>query len=193
MLSVPTIKKLFVEDASDELDGEAHALFYRLFVENKNDKMIDTALDELRLSTEAIAKHLSHPNGLIVVDLVELGNLERLKKVHAILGDNLMKNIVLVGDKNAIESAIGEKIEIIKYFMSIDGVKNEYISNKELIYRCIYWMSTIDDNESVVSYLRKELNLNEEKLKELQEYKFDSESYYFEKSISDEAIIRLLK
>ena len=49
-------------------------------------------------------------------------------------------------------------------------IVQEYVSNKELLWRCLYWVIDCHD-ESVASYIMKELDLNEEKLKDLQLYK----------------------
>merc|ERR1712228_800209 len=98
---------------------------------------------------------------------------------------------------NGIDYAIYmERIDKVKYLMSFDEIKKEYEIKKHLRWRCVYWNSKRYD-ESIASYLMKELDLNEEKLKDLQSYKYekaaDDQYDYSTKTISDEATAKLLK
>merc|ERR1712228_381501 len=106
---------------------------------------------------------------------------------------------------NGLEYAIErKKIDIIQYLFSFDDIQKEYAPNKELTWRCAWYMSRWYD-ESVASYLMKILDLNEERLRELQKFKcaqpddyepYDDEFGYYYKywneTIDDDDINLLL-
>merc|ERR1712190_526419 len=98
-----------------------------------------------------------------------------LKKTCDVFGEKSFIQQVLLSDgcnKNAIEYAIEEKkLETVKYLLSFDAAKKAIVSNAELLWRCVFWMLREYD-ESIASYLLKELELNEEKLKGIQKFEF---------------------
>merc|ERR1712228_345598 len=128
----------------------------------------------------------------------------RLKKLLSLIGQKEFIQNVLMSDGNnvnGLEYAIKEKkIDIIQYLFSFDDIQKEYETNKELLWRCVYWMG-YEYDESVAWYLMKKLNLNEEKLRELQNFKcakpehddYDYEyNAYWSKSIDDNHVDLLL-
>merc|ERR1712228_1162449 len=134
--------------------------------------------------------------------LISTGNpVKRLKKLCSLVEEKEFVQGVFFCDaksnKNALETAICQKLlPAVEYFMSFKGIKIEYATNEELVWRCVYWIS-VNYNESVAMCLIKELDLNEDRLKKLKSFKCqksDSETFkYSEKTISDEAIEKLLK
>merc|ERR1712228_683064 len=109
--------------------------------------------------------------------VIKCNTLRRVKKLFGLIGQKVFIQNVLVSDgdrnMNGLEYAIWEKnIDIIQYLFSFDDIQKEYASNKELIWRCVWYMSgKYDYDESVSSYLMKALDLNEEKLRDLQKFK----------------------
>merc|ERR1712228_975735 len=135
----------------------------------------------------------------IVGQVILCNTFNRLKKLFETIGQKVFIQNVMKSDghhRNALEWAISEKkFDIIQYLFSFDEIQNEYASNTDLIWRCVWWMSRKDYyNESVASYLMKELNLNEEKLKELQKFKCTKpeNKRYWNYTIYDKAVNLLL-
>merc|ERR1712228_416865 len=140
----------------------------------------------------------------IIGQVIVENTLNRLKKLLSLIGQKEFIQNVLMSDGNnvnGLEYAIKEKkIDIIQYLFSFDDIQKEYAANKELIWRCVYHMSgKYDYDESVASYLMKSLNLNEEKLRELQKFKCtkpgNADQYdikYWNETIDDKAVNLLL-
>merc|ERR1712228_101697 len=76
--------------------------------------------------------------------------------------------------QNGIEHAIKRQgMETIQFLFSFAETKKKYESNTELIWRCVYWAGYIRYyDKSVSSYLMKELSLDEDKLRDLQKFKY---------------------
>merc|ERR1712228_286847 len=131
----------------------------------------------------------------IVGQVISENALNRLKKLLGLIGQKIFIQNVLISDdvynRNGLEHAIVyKKFDIIQYFFSFDDIQKEYASNKEMIWMCMWYMS----GRSVASYLMKTLNLNEEKLRELQKFKCTKpeNKYYWNKTINDKAVNLLL-
>merc|ERR1712228_103310 len=153
------------------------------------------------MNTEKCDKHN------IVGQVIYYQTLNRLKKLFEFIGQKAFIESVLISDgdnMNGLEYAIQKKkIDIIQYLFCFDDIQKEYASNKELIWRCVWWMSGgYRYDESVALYLMKTLDLNEEKLRELQKFKCakpdnaDEYDRYYNKywnyTIDDDAINLLL-
>merc|ERR1712150_253336 len=125
----------------------------------------------------------------------------KLKKLCSLVGEKEFVRGVFVSDpksnKNALENAIYKpRLPAVEYFVSLKGVKIECATNEELVWRSLYWLNE-NYYKSVAVHLMKELDLNEDRLKKLKSFKCqksDNETFkYSEKTISDEAIEKLLK
>lgn len=135
----------------------------------------------------------------IVGQVIYYNTLKRLKKLFDLIGQKISIQNILISDdennQNGLEYAIKKnKIDIIQYLFSFDDIQKEYATNKELIWRCAWRMSGYYYDESVASYLMKTLNLNEEKLRELQKFKCTKpeSKYYWNYTINDKAVNLLL-
>merc|ERR1712228_375234 len=222
LLQLSGVKSLYDDESNDSIEETAkpiHRILYILLIKNTNDEIVDEALTKLRLTKEIISKYFNYDypaepekefssyaadyqNERIIGQVVKYRGLSRLQKLSNMILEKKFVEGTLMSDgnnKNAVEYAIYEKkIDVIKFLMSFNEIKQEYVSNKGLLWRCIYWINERYD-ESVASYLMKELDLTEDKLKDLQTYQFvkydtdQKESYYFDKSITDEMISKLLK
>merc|ERR1712228_727145 len=165
-------------------------LLYHTFFTCKNDELVDFVLKEFDFDETEIIKlsNYRYPKPTkkfnddafyayhkcnIVGQVIKCNTLRRVKKLFGFIGQKVFIQNVLVSDgdrnMNGLEYAIWEKnIDIIQYLFSFDDIQKEYASNKELIWRCVWWMSGRRNyDESVTSYLMKTLNLNPEKLREL--------------------------
>merc|ERR1712154_664125 len=99
----------------------------------------------------------------------EFDGLERLVSY---IGDKaLVESILRLDTINGLEQAIiKKKVEMIKYLMELDGIKNWVVTNQDMMKRCLYWMCEHYD-KSVAAYLLKTLGINEDIINELQKHK----------------------
>merc|ERR1712154_213907 len=106
-----------------------------------------------------------------------------------------------MGNINAIEIVLWKNNEeIMKYLMSIEGVKERYLNDMEIRWRLVFRLNQ-KYNKQMARYLMNTLELNEEKLKTLQQYQCRDESNkcgpngwkYWLCKISDDAIKQLLQ
>merc|ERR1712228_915062 len=189
---------------------------YILFVHCSNGEMIDEVLKALNFDKKVISEYIDYKyqnpkmqfdaNAVkydewnIIGNILKLQTLNRLKRLTEFISEQQLIEGALVSDKNGkngFEYALCKKqIDVVKFLMSFHEMKKEYVSNKELLWRCIYWM-TVEYDESIALYLMNVLNLNEAKLKELQSFQFsksenDEKSVYSDKKISDEVVTKLL-
>merc|ERR1712228_455052 len=101
--------------------------------------------------------------GNIVAKVIFKNKLPRLQRLVEFIPKKQFIEQILNPDEenmNGLEYAIKlKKIDVIKYLFSFDDIKKEYMSNKELIWRSVFWMNEYND-KSVVEYLTKALKLN---------------------------------
>merc|ERR1712228_108289 len=166
--------KAFYKDKENE--WMRFRLVYRTFVYCKNDEIVDAVLKEFNFDKTEIIK-------LINTEKYNKENIVGSAMTEMYYSLNRLKKLFeLIGQKAFIENAL----------------------KKELIWRCVGWMSRdyYRYDESIALYLMKTLNLNEDKLRELQKFKCakpdnydaDDERYmkYWNESIVDDAINLLL-
>merc|ERR1712228_20806 len=135
----------------------------------------------------------------IVEEVIKFNTLNILKKLFGLIGQTVFIQNALFSDgnnMNGLERAINEKkCDIIQYLLSFDEIQKEYETDKELIWRCVWRISYKSFyDESVALYLMEKLNLNEEKLRELQKFKCTKPENkpYWNMIIDDEAVNLLL-
>merc|ERR1712228_762344 len=203
--------KAFYKDKENE--WMRFRLVYRTFVYCKNDEIVDAVLKEFNFDKTEIIKLINtekyNKENIVGSAMTEMYySLNRLKKLFELIGQKAFIENALKSDgfnKNYLEYAIAnENLDFVQYLFSFDDIQKEYASNKELIWRCVWWMSRdyYRYDESIALYLMKTLNLNEDKLRELQKFKCakpdnydaDDERYmkYWNESIVDDAINLLL-
>merc|ERR1712228_1152164 len=221
LASFEDIKAVYMNKENDKI---RFRLVYHALTGCKNDDIFDAVLKEFNFDKTEIIKlmNFKYPPPAkkfgygeykyrtlnIVGQVISENTLNRLKKLLSLIGQKEFIQNVLMSDGNnvnGLEYAIKEKkIDIIQYLFSFDDIQKEYETNKELVWRCVFWMSHENyHDEYVASYLMKTLNLNEEKLRELQKFKCirtesenaDEYKYYYEywnKSIDDDDVNLLL-
>merc|ERR1712228_170671 len=182
-------------------DKLLHRLIHHSFFKCANVKIVDLVLRKLNITNDKMIEFVNYKDDKknIVGQVIYHRTLNILKKLFEEIGQLAFIKNVLISDgmynRNALEYAImKKKIDIIQYLFSFDDIQKEYATNKDLIWRCVWYMSGGNYDESVASYLMKEFNLNEEKLRELQKFKCKKpeSKYYWNKTIDDKAIGLLL-
>eukprot|EP01083_Nonionella_stella_P191098 707518_1 len=202
---------------TDELRLLFRLLFW-LFCKCDSEEMIDFALDKLNISKERIIEILSYKctkpddyvsdafdyhNYNIVGRIVWFNKLKFLKKMANIIGDQVFIEHVFQPDGvniNALEFAIWKnQLEVMKYLMSFQKIKERCLTDKEVLWRTVYSMNRAYDAD-MVKYVMNELQLDETKLREVQSFTCEDKSNEFGPKartiwaykISDEAIIKIL-
>eukprot|EP01083_Nonionella_stella_P110064 321828_1 len=202
---------------TDELRLLFRLLFW-LFCKCDSEEMIDFALDKLNISKERIIEILSYKctkpddyvsdafdyhNYNIVGRIVWFNKLKFLKKMANIIGDQVFIEHVFQPDGvniNALEFAIWKnQLEVMKYLMSFQKIKERCLTDKEVLWRTVYSMNRAYDAD-MVKYVMNELQLDETKLREVQSFTCEDKSNEFGPKartiwaykISDKAIIKIL-
>ena len=190
LMSLPMVAARYEgKDENEETQKAMYRLLYFVFV-RADDKLKDAVLSYFNFDDDTIAKMLKYKypkeeirdafhgiefhNWPIVGRVIFENTLDRLKEIARYYSEKQFVDHVVVpnGDNvNGVEYAIRKKkIDILEHLFSFNEIKSEYLSDKELIWRCVCWMNEAYD-ESVAGYLVKELSLNQEKLKEIQAFK----------------------
>merc|ERR1712228_584732 len=167
-------------DSSNKDEKTEMAIFrllYILMIKIDDNKIVDEVLKALNFNGEIIGKYLNfhypkteqdfHQNALkfdqfqIIgrIILIKSNPLITLKKLSSLVAEKEFVKGALISDsgynKNALEHAIcKQKKNVIEYLMSFKDIKTECSTNKELVWRCIYWMDK-NYNQSVAVYLMK--------------------------------------
>lgn len=169
MMSIKEIRNAFKNESS------LNILMKWLFVYNQYPQMVDIVMEALKLTPKKISDLLLMDDSEFSMQyMVRFNVLEMFQKLESIIGEQVFVKLMLKMDKklssNALERAIFAKnVSIIEYFVSFDGVKKEYESNKQLMAECVRFMHKYY-NESIVSVILTAFNWNKEKLKEIQSW-----------------------
>merc|ERR1712228_864063 len=224
MLTLAPIKAMYDPNNDDiNIQQNVYRVIYVIFCKSNeyNHMHFDTVLTALGLTGEVIAKYFkfdypkrdmskkwdytiaTYDEDEIISRIVLRSSYRQkyLTKLCSLVEEKEFVRGVFVSDsksnRNALEHAIHKQLlSMVEYFMSLKGIKIEMVTNDELLWRCIYWLNEKYD-KSIAVHLIKELDLNEDKLKKLKNFKCqtsDNEAFkYSDKTISDEAIDKLLK
>ena len=134
-------------------------------------KTINVLVDLLKLTQEKVKEVFNYHHGDEgSIDIVTIspscGNVEVLQRIHDILGkDEFCKRILRKQNNrfyrvNAVECAVDQnETEVLKYFMSFEVIKHEYINNKDMTWRLVYKMSDKEVRENTIKCVVNELNL----------------------------------
>ena len=170
MMSIDAVCNCFQQNES-----RLNELICGLFVRNRYPKMVDIVMESLKLTPKIISDALLWKESKFsMLDMVILNVLEMFQKLASIVGEQVFVKLILKKDRehktNALGRAIGQsKVSIIEYFVSFDGIKKGYESNKFLTAQCVFLMNQVYD-EFVVSVILAAFNWNKDKLKEIQSW-----------------------
>merc|ERR1712228_166089 len=179
-----------IDDVPSAFQNESslNKLMNDLFEYNQYPQMVDTVMEALKLTPKKISDLLLMDDARFsMVGMVVNNDLPIFQKLESIIDEQLFVKLILKRSEkfktNTLEQAICQKkVFIVEYFVSFDGVKKEYGSNKELMVRCVYYMNQVYD-ESLVSVILTAFDWNKAKLKEIQS---------FNKHITDGMIEKLI-
>merc|ERR1712228_65397 len=199
ILSLPFIKKVYSGKNEDEESKQLiFRILYHLFVLCKDDGIIEIVLKQLNFDKNTIAQHINfdHPapkekvsddsfkynEKRIAERMVVKCDLNRLKRLHLILGDSVFRDAVLkpaVWNINALERAIQQgKQSIVSYLLSIPSIKavyNEKNENEEsdkLRFQIVYHIFKSCTNDEMVDEILKELNFGKDVIVKAMKYKY---------------------
>eukprot|EP01084_Bolivina_argentea_P194416 333564_1 len=190
IMSIDGIKKHLVNN-----EHLLWRLIYWLF-RTGTENSIDYMIKELSISNKQIIKCIQYkyPKSIkptadkskyhkltILSKTIKYNDLNILKKLMSIIGKDVFCNNVFVSDAynmNAMESAITEnKLEIVKYLLSHEDVKNICLNNENLMWRTVFWLfGTENVSEEMIDFVLNELNISNETLIKLMGYKYDAKN-----------------
>ena len=102
------------------------------------------------------------------------GKLENLRELTLFVGESVIDDCVFLKDAwddNAIQGAVEKKkLNIVKFVLSINGVKQRCVNDQDELHRILSKLSSNFD-KSICKYLIKELKLTKENITKLKEYK----------------------
>merc|ERR1712228_591394 len=162
-------------------------LLFWLIVRCKKDETMNQIFSDLNLKNEIVAKYIDCN---IIKTLLDEYNLDRLKKIFSIIGNDHSQFTESVSSlnkyhRNALEDAIfNKKTDFYKYLLSITPVKSFYdSSNKEngdAIYRMLYILFIHCSNDEVIDEVFKALNFDKKFISEYIDYKYQNPKHEFD-------------
>ena len=185
ILCIQEIKQRYLND-----DNLLWRLMYLLFAQRTNKETREYVLSEFKevkgKLTECIGKRYPGSDGKygknaysfdkysIVGMMTFNGYLKKLEELILYVGESVIKDGVFLKDQwgdNAIQGAIeGKKLDVIKFIMRINGVKQRCLDDQDELHGIVNKLNTNFD-ESICKYMINELNLTKEKITKLKEYK----------------------
>merc|ERR1712228_733804 len=184
------VKHLFdkkeVQDRYKNNDPMIHRLLLFLFVYNPNPDITDYVLPALQISKEKVIKMLSYKcpqqggdttyhklNTLTGV--VYAGTLDHLQRLVDFIGKQAFIDNVFNQDKYGgdvmVWTLFKNKLKIIKYVLSIDDIKQKYMSDDDTLHFLCESLNKYIKNKECVKYVVDTLGLTEAKLSELNEFR----------------------
>merc|ERR1712228_84815 len=169
MMSINEVQNYF------ENMSNSNELIKELFEWSQYPQIVDTVMKSLKLTPKQISDSLLMDDSEFSMKYMVIGNVVAMfEKLESIVGEQAFVKLMLKTNNehkiNALEVAINKKkVSILECFMSFDGIKKEYESNKQLMALCVFHMNKFYD-ESVVSVILNAFNWNKEKLKVIQSW-----------------------
>eukprot|EP01083_Nonionella_stella_P094043 263768_1 len=178
-----------------------------------NVKTIEIVISLLNVTNEQIRFLISYkPSKEVernsIIGCAARSSVGVIKYLVSKIGETMFVDHVLVSDYrniNGIEYCIKKKqIEILKYILSLEHVVDKCLSEKETLWRIVWWMANYYDAD-IARCLMTQLKLNEKILRELQAFKCrtmdDQERQqfhvihetYWDESINNKRLDKLLK
>eukprot|EP01083_Nonionella_stella_P076109 207222_1 len=186
------------------------------------EETIDYVLTELNISNEKIIELLDYKykqtlaftddafqyhDYTILSRLTWKDDPPKLRKLLSFIGEKAFTERIFVADNcniNGLEYCIRKKkMEMMKYIMSFDEIRDKCANDMEIKFRMVWWMSRKYD-KTISDYIVNTLKLDALQLKELQSFKCPKPNEgefgsgtdtrtYWDKTISDKAISKIMK
>merc|ERR1712228_283512 len=184
------VKHLFdkneVRDRYKNNDPMIHRLLIFLFAFNSNSHIIDYVLSALQISKEKVIKMLSYKcpqlggdtsyhEFNILTAIVGQGTFDHLQRLVGFIGEQAFIDNVFNRDKydaDVMSWAVDDKrIKIIEYVLSIDKIKEKYLSDNDQLHYLCETLNEFIANTECVKYVVDALGLTEAKLSELNAFR----------------------
>eukprot|EP01084_Bolivina_argentea_P194418 333567_1 len=176
-------------------DNELFRLMICVFSFGNKDT-IDYILSKLNISNDIFKKMMSYQYIVTSEDLKTQAPQKYCTSILAAMITNksiavCKNNLSMIGEKeivtqafvsnpttnvNIIEYVIwNNNIEMVKYLISLNHVKDKYLNDKDELYRLIFWLF-IEGTEKIIDFVLNELNISNETLIKLMGYKYDAKN-----------------
>merc|ERR1712228_319906 len=184
------IKHLFdkkeVQDRYQNNDPMIHRLLIFLFAFNSNSHIIDYVLSALDIGKEKVIEMVSYKcpklggdtlyhNVNVLTSIFWTGTFDRLKRFINFIGEQVFIDHMFNVDKlnrDAMVWAVRKnRVNFIEYMLSIDGIKEKYASDNNLLHFLCNGLNDWIANKESVKYTVDTLGLTEAKLSELNEFR----------------------
>eukprot|EP01083_Nonionella_stella_P009791 28053_1 len=167
-------------------------LVFWLFVDkDTSNEMIDCIIKALALSNKQVIELVSRKCTMdsenssrsagapkydfytVLTQCALMGKVDKLKKLVSIIGEDVFEREVFRAD--AFNVSFMEycfqrnKIEMVEYALSFDGVKRRCMNDKEVLFRIVFWGHRMY-NESMWMFVSNALQLDGKKMEELCDY-----------------------
>merc|ERR1712228_881732 len=186
------VKHLFdkkeVQDRYENNDPMLHRLLIFLFAMNSDPHIIDYVMSALQITKEKVIAMLSYEcprprqgndttyqKMKLLTGVAWMGTLDHLKRLVALIGEQAFIDNVFKKDKyncDIMNWAVDKKkMKIIQYILSIEQIKEKYMSNNSLLYVLCETLNEFIVNKEAVKYVVDTLGLTEAKLTELKAFR----------------------
>merc|ERR1712228_8791 len=184
------VKHLFdkkeVQDMYKNNDPMLFRLFIFLFSYNSNPHIIDYVLFALNITKEKVIKMLSYKCSKlgrdtqyymmnILTAVAWTATFDHLQRLVAVIGEQAFIDNVFNRDKHGYDvmkwAMDKEKMKIIEFILSIDQIKEKYLSDNNALHFLCGSLNECIANKECVKYAVDTLGLTEAKLIELNEFR----------------------
>eukprot|EP01083_Nonionella_stella_P287946 980164_1 len=157
--------------------------------------IIDFVMTEMHITKEQIMEMMVHKRPEyadgnkyhqmnILNKAVQLNTVEGIHKLMSIIGEKAFCELVFNADGrdvNAVENAVAfNKLDIIKYLLSFDPIKNTYANQQRLKWRLLYKaFVSVSASDDMVDLVLSELKLSNEVIIQLMGYKYQKTAEEF--------------
>merc|ERR1712228_541508 len=184
------VKHLFdkkeVQDRYQNNDPMLHRLLIFLFAFNSNSHINDYVLSALDISKEKVIKMISYKCPQLGRDTIYhlmnvltsvfgFGTFDRLQRFINFIGEQVfidhMFNVDKLNRDAMVWAVRRNRVNFIEYMLSINGIKEKYASDNNLLHFLCNGLNDWIANKEAVKYVVDTLGLTEAKLNELNEFR----------------------
>merc|ERR1712228_512735 len=200
LIKFKEIKNLHdIKNEDESVKKSIYRILHWMFIQNEDNKIIETALKELNLSDNIVSKFIGFKYPQVTKEEIERGtrrydeinivkhlldnyHLEKLKKLISMIGDDNSEFIQFASKLtnyrvNALENAIfNKKTEFYKYLLPLPQIRSLYdAKNKEnvnAIYRMLHILFIHCSDDRVVDEVFKVLELDSQTVAKYINFKY---------------------
>merc|ERR1712228_960609 len=192
------VKYLFdLTDVQDQYKNNDELLFrllVHLFADNRSPHIIDYVLSTLQIDKEKVIEMLTYEcpkqtqddNGFnlgrkyhkrkLITAVIEWGTLKHLQQLIDFIGNkafvDTMLNIDTLQGWDVMSFALKKKNKnVIEYILKIDGVKEKYMSDNNLLYTLVHFTDQFIESREVLKCIVNSLGLTKTNLNELRAFR----------------------